>query len=190
LEWVWNQGAFPVLAHPHWSGFASDELAALEGLRALEIFNYGCARENDKGHALAYWDDVLGRGQTLLGVAADDSHWRDSDFGGGWVMVQAEARSAASIVDGLRQGRFYSTCGPHLLDIQLDGNHLLVRTTPAVAVFWIGAGRLGWSRHARAGETLASAEFKLKGRPAWARVEVCDSAGRWAWSNPFPVPRD
>jgi hypothetical protein len=163
-------------------------LAALDGLRAVEIFNYGCARENDKGQALVYWDDVLGRGRTLLGVAADDSHWRDSDFGGGWVMVQAETRSAASVVEGLRRGHFYSTCGPQLLDIQLEGGRLLVRTSPATAIFWIGAGRLGWSRHAAPGEALAAAEFQLKGHPAWIRVEVCDAAGRWAWSNPFPVP--
>lgn len=188
LEWVWDGGAFPVLAHPHWSGFASDELASLAGLRAVEIFNYGCARENDKGHALVYWDDLLGRGQTILGVAADDSHWRDSDFGGGWVMVQAETPSTASIVEGLRRGRFYSTCGPQLLDLQLEGDRLVVRTSPAAAIFWIGAGRLGWSRHAPPGVPLTEAEFQLKGRPAWIRVEICDAAGRWAWSNPFSIP--
>lgn len=185
LAWVWEQGGFPIIAHPHWSGFSSDELAAVEGLRAIEIYNHGCARENDKGNALAYWDDLLGRGLPVLGVAADDAHWRDHDFGGGWVMVRAAERSAAALLQALRAGAFYSSGGPEITAIQSDGRRLRVRTTPATSIYWIGPGRLGWSRHA-ADEPLTEVDFPLKGKPDWVRVEVCDGHGRWAWSNPFP----
>lgn len=187
LAWVWDQGGFPIVAHPHWSGFSTDELAAVEGVRAIEIYNYGCLRENDKGHALAYWDDLLGRGRSVLGVAADDAHWRDHDFGGGWVSVRTQDRSAAAIVHALRRGEFYSTSGPQISGIEIEGRRLQVRTSPAASVYWIGPGRLGWSRHAAQGETLRQVEFQLKGNPSWLRVEVCDANGRWAWSNPFPA---
>lgn len=191
LAWVWEQGGFPIVAHPHWSGFSSDELAAVEGLRAIEIYNHGCARENDKGHALAYWDDLLARqGPAVWGVAADDAHWRDSDFGGGWVMACADTRSISAILESLRAGRFYSTCGPAIEAIELDSGRLLVRTSGAASIYWIGPGRLGWSRHAPPGQTLTEAEFRLKGHPDWVRVEVRDGQDQWAWSNPFPVAPD
>ncbi|MGH2605510.1 MAG: PHP domain-containing protein [Anaerolineales bacterium] len=188
LAWVWDQGGFPIVAHPYWSGFSTDELATVEGVRAIEIYNHSCARENDKGHALAYWDDLLGRGRSILGVATDDAHWREPDFGGGWVMVRAADRSAQAVLDALRVGGFYSTGGPEISDIVSDGRRLRVRTTPAASIYWVGPGRLGWSRHAVADESLTEVEFQLKGNPDWVRVEVCDGHGRWAWSNSFQVP--
>ncbi|MGH2628290.1 MAG: phosphotransferase, partial [Anaerolineales bacterium] len=162
-------------------------LAAVGGIRAIEIYNYGCARENDKGHALAYWDDLLARGLSVLGVASDDAHWRDHDFAGGWVMARAADRSPRAVLHALRGGDFYSTSGPELSAIESDGRRLRVRTSSASSVYWIGPGRLGWSRHAAPGETLTEVEFQLKGSPDWVRVEVCDPSGRWAWSNPFPA---
>ena len=187
VEWVWEQGGFGFIAHPHWSGFSSDELASLVGLRAIEVSNTGCARENHKGNAISYWDDLLGRGQRVWGLATDDSHWRDLDYGGGWLMVKAQALTTPNIIGALRGGQFYSTGGPAFEELRLEKDRLWVRTTPAAAIYWIGAGRLGWSAHASPGQTITEAEFELKGKPRWLRVEICDAHGRWAWSNPILV---
>ena len=187
VEWVWAQGGFGFVAHPHWSGFSTDELAGLGEVPAVEIFNTSCARENNKGHALAYWDDLLGRGLRAWGLATDDSHWRDLDYEGGWVMAKTGALTASGILGALRAGHFYSTGGPRIEDLRVEAGRLWVRTSPAAAIYWIGAGRLGWSVHAAPGQSLTEAEFVLKGKPPWLRVEVCDGQGRWAWSNPLPV---
>lgn len=187
-DWVWEQGAFGFLAHPYWSGLAHEDLAALHGLRALEIFNTGCQFENRKGEACAYWDDLLGRGRSVWGVAADDSHWRDPDYGGGWVMVKAGQPTAAALLEGLRRGDFYGTGHPVLESIRWEGDRLWVQCSPVESISWIGAGWHGWSRHAEADQLLREAEFRIQGDPSWIRVEVCDRQGRRAWSNPiFPA---
>ena len=102
-------------------------------------------------------------------------------------MARAETLTAAGILGALRAGHFYSTSGPRIEDVQLEAGRLWVRTSPAAAIYWIGAGRLGWSVHAPPGQSLTEAEFALTGRPRWLRVEVCDARGRWAWSNPLPI---
>jgi hypothetical protein len=185
LKWAWSAGAFAFVAHPHWSGFSTDELAGLGEVKALEVFNVASEREIHKGYASVYWDDLLGRGMPVLGVATDDSHWTGVDYGGGWVMVKATRLTAPTILHALRAGQFYSTSGPTIQDIRIDDNHLSVRTSPATAIYWVGAGSLGWNAHAEDGQTLVKADFELEGDPDWIRVEVCDARGRWAWSNPL-----
>ena len=102
-------------------------------------------------------------------------------------MARAETLTASGILGALRAGHFYSTSGPRIEDVRLEAGRLWVRTSPAAAIYWIGVGRLGWSVHAPPDRSLTEAEFSLKGRPRWLRVEVCDARGRWAWSNPLPV---
>jgi len=185
LEWIWAQGGFGYLAHPYWSGLSHEELAAFDGLRALEIFNTAAMWENRKGEASGYWDDLLGRGQRAWGLATDDSHWRDPDHGAGWVMIKAPRLAEAAVLDGLRGGLFFSTNHPMIESVHWEGKRLWVQSSPVEAIYWIGAGSLGWSRHAAAGSQLTEAEFTLKRDPAWIRIEVRDDRGRKAWSNPI-----
>ena len=185
LEWIWAQGGFGFLAHPYWSGLSHGELAAFDGLRALEIFNTAAMWENRKGEACGYWDDLLGRGRRAWGLATDDSHWRDPDYGDGWVMIKAARLTDAAVLDGLRRGLFFSTNHPMIESVRWEGRRLWVQSSPVEAIYWIGAGSLGWSRHAAAGSQLTEAEFKLKRDPAWIRIEVRDDRGRRAWSNPI-----
>jgi predicted metal-dependent phosphoesterase TrpH len=185
LAWGWQAGAFVFLAHPHWSGMSTDELAAISSVPAIEAFNFGSELENHKGWATVYWDDVLGRGHPLLGVATDDSHFQEADHGGGWVMVKAAELTPTAIVTALRAGHFYSSAGPTIRDVQMVEGRLTVHTSPATAIYWIGAGCLGWHVHAAPRQTLVSAEFALPPDLDWIRIEVCDAQHRWAWSNPL-----
>jgi hypothetical protein len=191
LAWGWEAGAFTYLAHPHWSGLSTDELANISNVPAIEAFNYSSELENHKGWATVYWDDVLGRGRRLLGVATDDSHFQEPDHGGGWVMVRAAELTTPAIVAALRSGHFYSSAGPVIRDVRVDNGRLFVHTSPATAIYWIGAGCLGWHMHAAPRQTLVSAEFTLPPDLDWIRIEVCDAQQRWAWSNPlFLRPQD
>jgi hypothetical protein len=185
LAWGWQAGAFAFIAHPHWSGLSTDELAGITGVRAIETFNYGSELENHKGLATVYWDDALGRGQRLLGVATDDSHFNEADGGGGWVMVKAAELTVPAVVGALRAGLFYSSCGPVIRDVRLGAGRLSVHTSPVTAIYWIGAGCLGWHVHAAPRQTLVCAEFNVPPDLEWVRIEVCDARQHWAWSNPL-----
>lgn len=186
LEWIWRQGGFAVIAHPYRSGFSTDELAGLGSIGAVEIFNYGSMLDNHKGDSTVYWDDLLARGLRVWGIASDDSHWKQPGHGGGgWLMVKSTGLTRDSIMSSLRDGLFYSTCQPVIEDIQFDGDHIWVQSSPAASMYWIGPGCLGSGAHAPSWYYLTEAEFKLEGDPAWVRVEVVDARGRRAWSNPI-----
>lgn len=185
LTHSWQSGAFAFLAHPHWSGMSLEELATIDGIYAIESFNYASDLENHKGLATIYWDDILGRGQATLGVATDDAHFHEADHGGGWVMVKAAELSPSAIIHALRAGHFYSSSGPEILDIQIVNDQLHVKTSPASAIYWVSAGCFGWHVHAAPGETIETAEFYIPNGLRWIRVEVCDPQRRWAWSNPI-----
>ena len=102
----------PILAHPYWSGLTHEEIAPLEGLLGLEVFNTTTEAAIGKGHASVIWDDLLRRGHRLLGVAVDDSHRPGFDSMRGWVVVRAPELTAPAITAALRAGHFYASNGP------------------------------------------------------------------------------
>ena len=160
-----------------------EELAERTGYAGIEVYNNGCNWENRTGLAAPYWDDLLRRERSVWGFATDDSHWRDPDHGGGWIMVRAAERSAEAIVAAISAGRFYATSGPIIERITLENNVLRVTCSPAQAIYWT-EGTRGRSVHATGGTLLTTAEFPINARK-YLRVEIVDPQGRCAWSNPF-----
>jgi len=175
-----------VLAHPYWSALTPETIAALPAAAALEVYNHGCELEDELGYSMYVWDQLLSRGRRWDAVAVDDCHWRRDDHCGGWVMVKAKANTTADVIAALKAGRFYSTCGPEIHEVQfLRPRRLRVRTSPARAILFRSNGALGNGRHASAGGTITEAEHELPDRSAFVRIEVTDAAGRKAWTNPF-----
>lgn len=134
-------GGIVQINHPTWhwgvDGALLAELAR-RGAVLVEIANTGFKTWNagDEKHASAeaVWDDALGRGAIIWGVASDDAHDYDEMAderqaagarvyppGGGWVMVRA-AKSPDAIRAALERGDFYSSTGVTLERAQvLDG---------------------------------------------------------------------
>ncbi len=183
IDLVSSRGAACFVAHPHWSWMTMEELGELTGCAGIEVYNTGCDRENRTGLAEPYWDDLLRRGRPVWGFATDDSHWRTPDYGGGWIMVKAPKRSPGVILEAIKTGHFYASCGPAIQDITLEGQLLRVSCSPARSIYW-SEGTRGGSVHARGEELLEGAEFEVDARN-YLRIQVVDGAGRWAWSNPF-----
>lgn len=189
-------GAFVGLAHPAWYALTLEEaLPLIPYCHAIEVYNEGCtlvARE-DSWH---FADALYGRGIKLHAVAADDAHFKDPrgvnrDAFGGWVNVKAASLDPDAILAALKAGNFYSSTGPTIEDITIDGDLLRVRTSPIENCLISGPG----ARFARRiGKALTECEFPLvqaDGTPApWAsmnyfRLTVVDADGRKAWSNPI-----
>ena len=80
--------------------------------------------ENGMDMNAAYWDEILGQGQQIFGVATDDGHAMDQHCKG-WVMVNAE-NTFSSILRALQQGAFYSSGGPVIDDFYIEDGLSLI----------------------------------------------------------------
>ena len=63
-----------ILCHPQWSNTSAKYFETQKGNFGMEIWNSGCALAEDCDADAAYWDELLGQGKVIYGVATDDSH--------------------------------------------------------------------------------------------------------------------
>ena len=175
-----------IYCHPEWSSTPARYFERLRGNFAMEIWNSGCAIENDMDTDAAYWDELLGQGIKIFGVATDDGHQKYHHCKG-WVMVNAE-NSIGAILQALENGAFYSSCGPEIYDFYLEDGKAVIECSAAAKV------RLHSDGHPtrivrREDGPITRAEFDLT--PGWAgsyayiRATVIDAEGRYAWTNPI-----
>jgi hypothetical protein len=174
-----------LLAHPYWSGMTVAEMAALEGVAGLEVYNTSAETDLGKGLSSVHWDDLLARGKRWWGYAVDDSHGINDDLDGGWVWVKAGSLSEESVLSALAAGAFYSSSGPEIHDFRLEGEVATVRCSPVQRINFLGQAQWGFQRRAGQGDGLSCAEYRLCGRELYLRVECIDAHGRTAWTNPL-----
>jgi hypothetical protein len=197
--WVSEHGGVAFIAHTYWSGVGVEEFASCDGLAGLEVYNAACQLEVGRGYAGLQWDEVLERRRNWLGIAVDDSHHPDHDCGLAWVWTRCEERSAAAVLEALREGRFYSSTGPEILDVVVTNDAVEVRSTPSTAVTLlagrqkgarVSAGRPRYPGHGRvlkwsdSGE-ITAVRLERPPRAPYGRVEVTDAHGQTAWTNPL-----
>ena len=186
-------GAFVAVAHPQWSGLTLADARSITAAHAVEIYNHGCANGCDRPDGFAIADLLLTEGRKLSLIATDDAHFYEPDHFGGWVMVKSEANTPEALLAALKAGAFYSSQGPELRDVRLEGDHVVIESSSVVSAIAMGHGTGAKAVH---GNSMTRAEVpldRLNGSP-WVRVAVIDAAGKRAWSNPIwrdagPNPR-
>ncbi|MFH1763076.1 MAG: CehA/McbA family metallohydrolase [Gemmatimonadota bacterium] len=198
VDAVREKAGVPHINHPNygWS-MGPDDLASVGGYRLLEIFNGHPAVHNHGGGGFPsmeeVWDILLTRGKRVYGIAVDDAHHFQGEFsptrinpGRGWVVVKAPDRSAASLMEALEEGRFYSSTGVDLEDVVVEGTRLEVHIRPKgnfkyTTTFFGPGGRvlgIGFG---------TVAVFDLTGSESYVRARVEDSGGAIAWVQPVFV---
>ena len=199
VDWIREHGGLPYLAHTYWSGLRTEQWDACEGLLGLEVWNSGCELEIGRGDSSIHWDEALERGASLQGLATDDSHHPGYDSGFAWTMVRAAERSQEAVLEALRAGSFYGSTGPTIESVEVDGNAVVVRSSPAQSVTLVSsrhrgaranAGRLGYPN----GSTILERDSaglitacRLEKPPLapFGRVVVSDTRACRAWTNPL-----
>jgi predicted metal-dependent phosphoesterase TrpH len=178
-------GAFVAMAHPYWyNQTLADALTLVESVHAVETWNYGCAVEVDRGDSWYLSDMLSGLGHRLSGCATDDAHCQSADYRGGWVQVRATALDPDALVAALKSGHYYSSSGPELRDVRVDGERLRVACSPAATIAL--TGRRSRSAFLTGLDGATEAELPLdKFRGEWCRLTVVDGQGRRAWTNPI-----
>ncbi len=161
--------------------FRSDNFTTLIA-HAVEVYNHGSQMKNDRGDGWGLCDVLLNRGSRLHAFATDDAHHMAHDAFGGWIFAKAERLEPQLILQSLKSGAFYSSQGPQIENITIEGDVVSVECSPASTVIISGRG----SRSDKVfGTKLRSARLPL-GRfvQGHFRITVVDAQGRKAWSNP------
>ncbi len=182
LDKLHQNGQLTIHCHPQWSSTPARYFAKLRGNIAMEIWNSICAIESDMDRDAVYWDELLGQGIRIWGVAADDGHAMHHHCVG-WVQVRAADRSVNAILDAICEGRFYSSCGPEIYDFYVEDDRAVVICSNAAKI------RLHADKHptriVRSSDCkLTRAEFDLNGNYSYVRAVVIDGEGKYAWTNP------
>lgn len=182
-----GENVFLVYAHPQWSRTEPEELRALEGFDAIEVFNTGCEVLCYTGRGDVYWDMLLRMGRHVTAVAADDTHAKDpkTDRFGGWVVVKAPALTHKDIIAALKAGAYYASQGPAIEEFTIEDGVVHVRTSPCREIHVVTWLRRGQSYFATESSLLTEAEYKLAGDESWVRIVCEDAQGKLAWSNPL-----
>lgn len=170
----------PIFCHPEWSGNTAREILSLRDFCLMEIWNSGCAVENGLDAHAAYWDEVLCEGRQVYGVATDDGH-QPYQNGLGSVRVRAE-NTPSAILEALRRGAFYASCGPEIYDFYLEDDKAVILCSP-VEMIRFRHFRVPYAERRGPGIT-GHQTVPVKGTN-YIRAEIMDSQGRMAWTNPL-----
>lgn len=172
-----------IYCHPEWSSTPARYFEKLRGNFAMEIWNSGCVIENDMDTDAAYWDELLGQGIRIFGVATDDGHSAHQHCKG-WVRVNAE-NNVNAILKALEQGAFYSSTGPEIYDFYFEDEKVVVECSAAAKV------RIHSDCHPTCvvrddNGQLTRVEIPLRSNAyQYIRATVIDANGAKAWTNPI-----
>jgi len=184
MESAREQGAFLILAHPHWCANSTDD-ALRHPFDGVEVYNHVCRWLNGKSDGVVHWDARLRNGGDALAFAVDDSHLRPEHMGwnGGWIVVNAPDCTAEAIMQSIRTGNYYSSCGPEIKSITLDGGALHVETSPVQFARLVGPGPIGAPRGSFDGELVTELTLPVPEGWDYVYLDLEDDRGRRAWTN-------
>jgi len=187
ISLVREAGGEVLIAHPYWCGHTLKDLLPLDGPVAVEVYNATCSKIG-KAFSSVQWDDMLATGRYLPAVAVDDVH-RGRDIFMGWTMLKLRKLSVESVLEALRTGCFYASCGPEIQDFRVEDGVARLECSTAAEVHFISRNASGRSHYADNREPFTRMELPLPEKWPYVRVEIVDTSGRRAWTNPVMLGR-
>jgi hypothetical protein len=180
---VKKSGGEVIFAHPYWNGFNINHLLTISGYIGIEVYN-ATATKIGKACSSVQWDDLLTYGRYLPAMAVDDAH-QGRDIFMGWTMIKARSLTVKSVLQALRTGCYYSSCGPIIENFSIKDKAAILRCTPAVEIHFIGQKYFGKSFYLDGDKELTSARYDIPDDVRYLRAEVVDRDGNRAWTNPI-----
>lgn len=174
-------GNLAVLCHPVWSGNTAEAVKTLQNFQMIEVWNSGSALLWGVDTNTYHWDVLLHEGRQVWGVASDDSHSLQEN-GFGFVRVKAE-KNVPSILNALKNGEFYASCGPEIYDFYIEDGQVCINCSPVSQII---LRNFSCPHRLLRGSNLTGGQFKLRDLCTdYIRVEIVDAQGRRAWTNPI-----
>jgi len=187
--------------HPVSSFHESGEFLNIKGVFAMEIFNNVVEVINRTGWSDVYYDMMLRNGHRLWAIAADDCHAGTeypvitpvdtpySDCMGGFVMINANDLTHASIITALENGSFYACVGkngkaPQIHDMYIEDGIFYADFSSVKSVYlknstWHCPHKLSYN------EDITHVEFEIMNDWSYIRLEIVDANGHKALGNPY-----
>ena len=142
-EFIHGHGGVAYLAHPYWTGVTPAALELPENVAGIEVWNAGCELEVGRGLSSVHWDELLEAGRRCYGLATDDSHHPGFDSDRGWTWLRVQERTPAAVLAALSSGLFYGSSGPRLHGVDVAGDEVEVRCSPARSVTLVSGRSTG-----------------------------------------------
>ncbi|TDD58101.1 phosphotransferase [Kribbella antibiotica] len=177
-------GAFIGMAHPSASLLTAVDAESLDAAHSVEVYNALADREN-RGDSWHLTDVLLNRGHRLTTYAADDAHLQPQDPPpcAAWVQVRSESLEPDALLAALIAGHFYSSTGPELHDVRVEGDTVAVRCSPATKILLSGSHP---GAEVCQGTDLTEATLPLAlFEGGHCRITIEDATGARAWTNPI-----
>lgn len=130
-----EEGFLVALNHPGLSGQSYPDYAELKGFWGVEVHNngsVGLGRVETEQPLI----DLLELDERVFPLATDDMHGGPDDAYaiGGWSMIKAPKLEYSAVMDALEKGDFYSSTGPEIHALYLDGETLVIECSEASLV--------------------------------------------------------
>lgn len=185
-----RQGAIIILAHPHWCGNSLEDVVR-SPFDGVEVYNHVCHWLNGKSNGLVHWEAALNHNPNALAFSVDDGHHLGEHpvWNGGWIVVNAPECTRAAIIDAIRRGNFYASCGPEIHSISFDGVQLHLETSPVRYVRIVGPGWKGSGYGIPKRRLIREISIPLPKDWPYVYVELEDQKGRRAWTNNLFIVR-
>ena len=178
--------------HPDWSLEQEADYLRYDGFFAVEVYNHSCFMDVGLSEEnLNVYDAMLRSGRRLFCTCNDDNHNRrglDRDFTdsfGGFNMIKSPELSYSAVMQALKNGDFYASCGPEFHDIYVEDGYLHIRCSGVRDVLLGTSGRKGGHIRAREGQTVTEAIFELQNYYQYFRVTLIDHQGHKAFSHAY-----
>ncbi len=185
IDGIKRAGGFAVLAHPAWSLNSPAQILPLENVDATEIYNsVSGVHMSRRADASLIVDMLAAQGRLYPLIAADDTHYYDSDACAAWIMVRAEACTQEKILDALYRGDFYATEGPEV-HVRRVGKELVVDCSPCREIVFLSDR--AFSQRVFEGDALTGARYTPLQNESFIRVQITDENGKRAWTSPLKL---
>ena len=161
--------------------------------RFIEIYTGPPGSNNDGGGGLPstynIWDRLLSAGKQVWGIAVDDSHHFQKEFGPersnpgrGWVQVRTDKLDVDGVLQALDDGDFYASTGVVLADLRsAPGEIALEIESGSEARFTtVFTGQRGVELHMSDSLTPRYRPSRLD---SYVRATVYSSRGTKAWTT-------
>ena len=184
-----EKGFLVAYNHPTWSLECDGSYLGYEGVDFVEIYNNAAVKLHGLSNDESVFATMLLNGKEVFCTANDDNHNYSpfdspySDSFGGFVMLNTDTLSYASVIEALKTGSFYASSGPEIFSLTVEDGKINLKTSPVRKISVLSRGRMGYSRICEEGKFFTEQQIEIRDGMDGFRIKIEDASGAEAWTQ-------